>query len=73
MTKEQFKRYNFKYSLDRIFTVSNHISEGVNCYTKAEAAEVARFWSLEASLFQSQLSSLRSEILASALKLYREK
>jgi hypothetical protein len=68
MTYEEFNKWkrngNFKSSHARILQVSNHIAEGEDdCYTKREAAEVATYWSLEASRLQSELASLKTGAL----------
>lgn len=66
MTKEQFikwkKNGNFKLSQKRILEVSNHISEGFNdCYTKAEAAEVVMYFSLDNSYLIADLEAIKME------------
>lgn len=74
MNPTEFKKWrkngNFTVSQDRILEVSNHISEGEHsCYTKAEAAQVATYWSLEASDRTMELANFKSEMVNNILAL----
>lgn len=64
----------FTLTEERIHTVSNHISEDEpDCYTKKEAAECAKYWSLSAYYKQQDLNAMRDEILLIALRATNEK
>lgn len=77
MTDKQFREWktngNFKLSHERILDVTNHISEGIHTlYSKAEAAEVATYWSLVADSLNQRLRLLGTDIIINAFELQKK-
>lgn len=55
---------NFTISQSRLLQVDNHIAEGERgCYSKAEAAQVATYWSLKYSALCNERASEKCEQL----------
>lgn len=77
MDKKEYNRWrkngNFTISQERLLQVSNHISEGeTSAYTKAEAAQVATYWSLMHEKKCNELQSVKLAFLSNAIVIINE-